>query len=216
MYVKSGDVADGLWHRLEGPWRAAVEEAWAAYAAGTVPVGAVLVDHSGRVVSRGRNRIFDASAPGQIGGSRLAHVEVNALLGLAVSEIDPRVLALYTTAEPCPLCVGALVMANVREIRYAARDPFAGSIALLSSTPYIRSKAISVHAPHDRLLEGALVAIGIEFHVRLAGPRVAELVERSSQIRPDAGRLAARIRWDLLRQMTPAEGLSALVAGLDL
>src|SRR5256885_16287686 len=107
-------------------------------------------------------------------------------------------------------------MANVRELRSAASDAFAGSIAILSSTAYIRSKAISVHAARDPLLEGALVALGIEFHLRLAGPRVAELVALSSQIRPDAGKLAARIRWDLLRKMTPAEGISALVAGLDL
>jgi tRNA(adenine34) deaminase len=220
MYVKSGDVADGLWIRLEAPWRAAVEEAWAAYAAGTVPVGAVLVDPTGRVVSRGRNRIFEASAPGQIAGSRLAHAEVNALLGLAGSEIDPRVLALYTTAEPCPLCVGALVMANVREIRYAAREPFAGSLAVLNSTAYIRNKAISVRGPHDPVLEGVLAVIGMEFHLRRAGPRVAELVALSSQLRPDAGRLAARMhadrRWDRLREMTAAEGLSEVVAGLDL
>src|SRR5438105_1014959 len=108
MYVKTVQVPGGVWDRLEAPWRVAVEEAWAAYAAGTVPVGAVLVDPTGRVVSRGRNRIFDAGAPGQIAGSRLAHAEVNALLGLAGSSADPRVLVLYTTAEPCPLCVGAL------------------------------------------------------------------------------------------------------------
>ena len=112
-----------LWERIGPTWRAAMEEAWAAYSAGTVPVGAVLVDPDGAIVARGRNRIFDTAVAGQIGGSRLAHAEVNALLGLAGSPVDPRSLALYTTAEPCPLCMGAIVMANVREIHYAAREP---------------------------------------------------------------------------------------------
>ena len=133
-----------LWDRIGPTWRAAMEEAWAAYSAGTVPVGAVLVGPDGAIVARGRNRIFDTAVAGQIGGSRLAHAEVNALLGLAGLTLDPRSLALYTTAEPCPLCVGAIVMANVREIHYAAREPFAGSITILDTTSYMRSKQIAV------------------------------------------------------------------------
>src|SRR5712691_140601 len=125
MYVKMQPAP--IWERVGPIWRAAIEEAWAAYVAGTI-------------VARGRNRIFDTAVAGQISGSRLAHAEVNALLGLAGSALDPRSLALYTSAEPCPLCVGAIVMANVREIHDAAREPFAGGIAILEATAYIRSK----------------------------------------------------------------------------
>ena len=107
MYVKRAPGS------LAEPWRVALAEAWDAYAAGTVPVGAVVVDVAGRVVCRGRNRVLDSAVAGQIGRSRLAHAEVNALLGLAGTTLDPRGLALYTTLEPCPLCVGAIVMANV-------------------------------------------------------------------------------------------------------
>ena len=91
MYVNSGL---GLWDRIGPIWRIAFEEAWAAYVAGTVPVGAVLVDVNGAIVSRGRNRIFDNAVAGHIGGSRLAHAEVNALLGLTGSSLDPRALRL--------------------------------------------------------------------------------------------------------------------------
>src|SRR5919201_3567017 len=99
-----------VWLRLGRVWQAAIEEAWSAYAVGTVPVGAVLVDRDAAIVARGRNRIWDAGAGTQIGGTPLAHAEVNALLGLVGSSVDPRTLAIYTTAEPCPLCVGAIVM----------------------------------------------------------------------------------------------------------
>jgi len=53
---------------------------WEAYLAGTIPVGAVVVDEAGEVLSQGRNRIFDEPRDGHLGGSRLAHAEVNALL----------------------------------------------------------------------------------------------------------------------------------------
>jgi len=217
MYVKA---TSGLWERTGPIWRAAFEEAWAAYRTGTVPVGAVLVDRDGAIVARGRNRIFDSAVLGQIAGSRLAHAEVNALLGLAGSSLDPRALALFTTAEPCPLCVGAIVMANVREIHYAAREPFAGSIAVLRATAYMRSKEIVVVPPDDAEAEGVLIAMGIEFHLRRSGPRVAELVAESLAIRPDAVALAKRLHatchWAVLRRMSAPEGIAELLRQIDL
>jgi tRNA(adenine34) deaminase len=218
MYVKARPAA--LWERVGPIWRAAIEQAWAAYAADTTPVGAVVVDASGTIVARGRNRIFDVAVAGQIGASRLAHAEVNALLGLAGSSLDPRSLALYATAEPCPLCVGAIVMANVREIHYAGREPFAGSVAILEATAYLRSKRIVVVPPHDADLEGVLKAIGLEFHLRRNGPRVAELVARSLAIRPDAVALAEWLHaagaWGRLRGMSAREGIAELLERLDL
>src|SRR5437667_43737 len=138
------------------------------------------------VVAQGRNRIWDEPAPGQIGRTRLAHAEVNAILALSAESFDPRALTLFTTAEPCPLCVGAILMANIRALRYASREPFAGSVAMLRATPYVRSKEVSVHGPNDSQLEGFLIAIATEFHLRAAGPRVAELVALSAVVRPDA------------------------------
>lgn len=50
--------------------------AWEAYCNGTIPIGAVVADAEGNILSRGRNRILDASAPdGQIYNDMLAHVE---------------------------------------------------------------------------------------------------------------------------------------------
>ena len=200
-------------------WRVPVEEAWSAYAAGTVPVGAAIVDPAGRVVARGRNRIFDDPVPGQIGRTRLAHAEVNAILGLPADGTDPRSLTLYTTAEPCPLCVGATVMSNIRAVRYASREPFAGSIGLLEANWYLRSKAIVVRGPEDASLEGVLMAIGTEFHLRASGPRVTELVARSASVRPDAVALGERLHrsraWESLRGRNIHDVFAALAVALD-
>jgi tRNA(Arg) A34 adenosine deaminase TadA len=37
----------------------------------------------------------------------LAHAEINALIALGVHGDKRHELALYTTVEPCPLCLGA-------------------------------------------------------------------------------------------------------------
>jgi tRNA(Arg) A34 adenosine deaminase TadA len=210
------------------PWRVALEQAWEAYAAGTVPVGAAVAGVDGVVVARGRNRIWDDAAGGQIGRTRLAHAEVNAILALSGSSVDPRALTLFTTAEPCPLCVGAIVMSNIRALRYAAREPFAGSIALLRATPYVRSKEIAIRGPQDARLEGFLIAIGTEFHLRASlraqrplplGPRVAELVALAKAVRPDAVALGDHLyrsgEWETLRRKTLPEAFPSLVQTLD-
>ena len=68
---------------LEGAWRECFELAWEAFRAGTIPVGAVVADPSGTIVARGRNRIFDHTAPpGQLAGTYIAHAELNALAAL--------------------------------------------------------------------------------------------------------------------------------------
>jgi tRNA(adenine34) deaminase len=93
--------------QLEGPWRECFELAWEAFGAGTIPVGAVVVDASGATVARGRNRIFEATAPaGQLAGTYIAHAELNALAELpALPTRDGQGPysrhTLYTTLEPC-------------------------------------------------------------------------------------------------------------------
>jgi tRNA(adenine34) deaminase len=214
--------------KADSPWRVALEQAWDAYVAGTVPVGAAVADADGVVVARGRNRIWDDPVPGQIARSRLAHAEVNAILALSGVATDPRALTLFTTAEPCPLCVGAIVMSNIRALHYASREPFAGSVALLGATPYVRSKAISVGGPDDPQLEGFLIAIGTEFHLRASlraqgplplGPRVAELVALSAAVRPDAVALGEHLYrsqgWPALRSKPLEEVFPSLVQTLD-
>ena len=89
---------------MSEPWRVCLEEAWEAYRAGSIPIGAAVVDAEGRVGSRGRNRIYEGDAPAPfLAGHRLAHAEVNALGALDHTPPDPQVCTLYTTPEPCPL-----------------------------------------------------------------------------------------------------------------
>ena len=57
---------------MADPWDDVFELMWAAYAAGTIPVGAVVLDEAGSIVARGRNRILDEPGERGLGRSRLA------------------------------------------------------------------------------------------------------------------------------------------------
>ena len=118
--------ATAAWDALEEPWRVCLSLAWSAYGAGTIPVGAVLVDARGVVVAEGRNRVYEPVAPpGQLAGGVLAHAELNALAGLD-PEHSYEDHVLYSSLESCLLCVGAAVMATVGTVRYAGADPYGG------------------------------------------------------------------------------------------
>lgn len=109
------------WSALSPPWRRCFELGWEAHRAGSLPVGAVVADPAGTIVAAGRNRYAECDPPvGQLGGSHLAHAEVNALLGLAPGDYEHHVL--YTSLEPCLLCTAALIHCHVGEVRYAATD----------------------------------------------------------------------------------------------
>ena len=168
-----------MWDSLSPAWQACLEEAWAADCAGSVPIGAAVADANGQVVGRGRNRIADKRAPqvtasdDEQHGNRavfnhdLAHAELNALLSLRLVDWDktlpnsPRQWVLYTTMEPCPLCLGAFYMSGLRQLHFAARDTYSGSVNLLGATPYLSRKPIQVIGPQPEL-EPLSVALAIE------------------------------------------------------
>jgi tRNA(adenine34) deaminase len=164
-----------MWDTLEPPWQAALEMAWEAYCVGTIPIGAVIADADGNIVARGRNRIMDSSAPeNQVCANELAHAELNALLALKLDyyACKDRGVALYTTMEPCPLCMGALYMSDVKTVHYAARDPWAGSANLLGTTPYLSLKAFRAIPPFDPTLENASSALCVVHSINKYGEDV--------------------------------------------
>jgi tRNA(adenine34) deaminase len=98
----------------------ALELAYAAAGLAEVPVGAVLV-YDGRLVAEAHNLTRTTDDP-------TAHAEL-VVLRAAVRRLGtPRLLdsTLYVTLEPCAMCAGALVLAKVRRLVYAAADPKTG------------------------------------------------------------------------------------------
>ena len=109
--------------------RAALEAARKAGQAQEVPIGAVVVAN-GQLVSAAANAR-------QRGLDPLGHAEI-IVLGKAAKKLGSRYLngcSLYVTLEPCAMCAGAIVLARIERLIYAADDPKAGACGSLYNIP---------------------------------------------------------------------------------
>src|SRR5689334_8242955 len=105
------------------PMQLALAEAEAAAARGEVPVGAVVVDASGRVLASSGNEVERLTDP-------TAHAEILAIRA-AASLRGEKVLAdcdLYVTLEPCAMCAQAVELARLRRLYFGAYDPKGGGV----------------------------------------------------------------------------------------
>jgi tRNA(adenine34) deaminase len=101
--------------------RLALREAEHALDHDDVPVGAVIVK-DGEVIGAGHNERELRNDP-------TAHAEMLALREASHALGSWRVLdaVMYVTLEPCTMCAGAIVLARIPRIVFAAADPKAGA-----------------------------------------------------------------------------------------
>ncbi len=101
----------------------AIAEAEAAAALGEVPVCAVLLSADGEVLAKDGNRILERHDP-------TAHAEILALRAGAAALGNERLLGttLYVSLEPCAMCAGAISLARVARLVFAAEDPKGGAV----------------------------------------------------------------------------------------
>ena len=87
-----------------------------------IPVGALLVDAQGNLVTEGWNRNIAEHDPS-------AHAEIVAMRRAGVAIGNHRLVGctLYVTLEPCAMCAMAMVHARVARVVYAASDPKTGA-----------------------------------------------------------------------------------------
>jgi len=103
----------------------ALEEARAALEHDDVPVGCVIT-RGDEVIARAHNARERDRDP-------TAHAEVLALRAAAAALGTWRLdgCSVYVTLEPCVMCAGAMVLARVERLVYAAPDPKAGAVRSL-------------------------------------------------------------------------------------
>lgn len=96
--------------------RAAIALARQAWAAGEVPVGAVVVK-DGEIVGRGFNAPISRHDP-------TAHAEIMALRDASARLGNYRLpgCSLYVNIEPCTMCAGAIIHARIARVVYGAAD----------------------------------------------------------------------------------------------
>ncbi|MFI9844348.1 tRNA adenosine(34) deaminase TadA [Nonomuraea sp. NPDC051941] len=106
--------------------RLALAEADAAGSRGEIPVGAVVLDALGEVLSAAGNDRESSADP-------TAHAEVLALRQAAARRGQWRLTGctLVVTLEPCTMCAGAAVLARVDRIVYGAVDEKGGAVGSL-------------------------------------------------------------------------------------
>ncbi len=99
----------------------ALREAKKAFSQDEVPVGAIIV-HKGIIIGRAYNQIKMLKDP-------TAHAEMIAITQAANYLQNERLIgcSMYVTIEPCSMCTGAMVLARIKELVYAAKDPKAGA-----------------------------------------------------------------------------------------
>ena len=93
----------------------ALEQARLAGDEGSTPVGGLIVGPDGEVVCVDRNRMNPTGDP-------TAHAEIVALRagGRALMPGPPAGYTLYTSGEPCLMCIGAILLAPVSTLVWAA------------------------------------------------------------------------------------------------
>ncbi|MEO6434059.1 MAG: nucleoside deaminase [Sphingomicrobium sp.] len=107
---------------LPRPMRRALDLAAEAAAAGEVPVGAVIT-RGDSIIAEARNQMRSSFDP-------TAHAEMVAIRAAAEALGSARLddCSLWVSLEPCAMCAGAIAVARIKQLRFAAEDPKGGGV----------------------------------------------------------------------------------------
>lgn len=127
-----------MWKDLTLGWQIAFAESWIAFGNGSCPIGAAIFDEEDNLLVREHNRGAEEDTVNR----NVAHAEACALRRLDTSACNPKTVVLYTTMEPCPMCMGTAVMSNIKHLRYASGDPYCGSVHWKEEDPYVKGQEL--------------------------------------------------------------------------
>lgn len=106
-----------------------VKLAKAAVDSGNLPIGAVIV-LDGKIIAEGQNRLYvPVTNPGR-------HAEIDAL-----RNVDPSLwqsaneMTLFTTLEPCLMCLGTILLYHIGRVVYGAKDSRGGALCVVGHMP---------------------------------------------------------------------------------
>ena len=103
--------------------RQAIEVANGALASGDVPIGAIVINQGGEIISTGANRREIDSDPS-------AHAEIVAMRAAAEKLKNWRLdgCTVVVTLEPCAMCAGAIAQSRIKTLIFGAWDEKAGAV----------------------------------------------------------------------------------------
>ncbi len=95
------------------------------------PFGAVIVDKAGNIVGKGHNQVLKNSDP-------TAHAEIqairNACKNMGTHNLEE--CTIYISCEPCPMCLSAIIWANIKNVYYACDRKDAAEIGFRDDAIY--------------------------------------------------------------------------------
>jgi len=102
--------------------REAMKEAKKGWLGGEVPVGALVIGRSNKVLARDHNRCISRNDP-------TAHAEILVIRQAAKLVENYRLngMTMVVTIEPCPMCMGAIINARLDMLVFGAFDSKGGA-----------------------------------------------------------------------------------------
>lgn len=95
------------------------------------PFGAVIIDKEGNIISNGNNQVLKQKDP-------TAHAEIVAIREACkkLNTYDLSECILYTSCEPCPMCLSAIIWANIKNVYYACTKEDAAEVGFRDDMIY--------------------------------------------------------------------------------
>lgn len=126
---------------LDQYWKRIFELEWESVCEKSKAIAALIVDTEGNIISEGRNKIGEHPIP----NPRVSHAEVESVRNLDIQKYpNVKSFVLYTALEPCPMCMGTLVMGGIRNVVIGAHDLHGGAMGLIEYSPFLSGKNIKI------------------------------------------------------------------------
>ena len=95
------------------------------------PFGAVITDKEGNIIAKGNNMVLKNNDP-------TAHAEITVIREACqkLNTYDLSDYILYTSCEPCPMCLSAIIWANIKQVYYGCTKQDAGKIGFRDDMIY--------------------------------------------------------------------------------
>jgi len=105
------------------------------------PFGAVIVDENNNIIAVSNNTVLKDNDP-------TAHAEIN-VIRMASKKLNSYNLekcTLYTTCEPCPMCLSAIIWSNIKNVYYGCNKEDAGNIGFRDDKiyDYLKNKDLNL------------------------------------------------------------------------
>ena len=95
------------------------------------PFGAVITDKNGNIIANGNNKVLKDIDP-------TAHAEIIAIREACkkLNTYDLSDYILYTSCEPCPMCLSAIIWSNIKKVYFGCTKKDAGDIGFRDDMIY--------------------------------------------------------------------------------